>query len=61
MCFQEAKLIILKSTFIYERLGQKTVFRVSNQVIHKSVCAVTEKGYELEIRSLRRRKIVLSV
>ena len=38
---------------------RKWVFRVSDQVRHKPVCAVTEDGLKLEISDLRR--LVLSV
>ena len=39
----------------------KSVFRVSDQVLHKLVCTATEDGYGLEIWDLGRRGVVLSM
>ena len=43
---------------IKDRIKRKTVFRVSNQVQHKSSCAFTEYGKRLEILDLGSRGIV---
>ena len=43
------------------RDARKPAFGYSDQVRHESVCAATKDGEKLEISSLRRRGIVLSV
>ena len=48
-------------TVIFEPPRGKTNNVVSEQVLHKPACTVTEDGWRLEILDLESRGIVLSV